>query len=55
MKFACSALFTLVGTTLLTACANLTPPPAVTREHDVRTTLFNSTTLLPHRHVRACA
>lgn len=44
MKFACSALFTLVGTTLLTACANLTPPPAVTREHDVRTTLFNSTT-----------
>lgn len=37
MKLARTALSTLVGTSLLAACANLTPAPDATREHDKRT------------------
>ena len=43
MKRALSALLILVGTSLLAACANLTPAPAATREHDTRNAFVAST------------
>ncbi len=43
MKLPIAALCAIVGTSFLAACANLTPAPAATREHDTRNAFVAAT------------